>query len=83
VFLGPVHPGMSGVDNIDQNFYQNYACGAALNVIARRVTASTPGTLIKRGKYAPPIAAQFCMREITARGQRRRMPPPNLIPVMP
>jgi hypothetical protein len=41
-FLGPVHPGISGVDNIDQDFYQNYACGAAPNVITRRRPISTP-----------------------------------------
>jgi hypothetical protein len=34
---------MSGVDNIDQNFYQNYACGAALNVIARCGDRLDPG----------------------------------------
>jgi hypothetical protein len=33
---------MSGVDNIDQNFDQNYACGAAPNVITRRRPISTP-----------------------------------------
>jgi hypothetical protein len=58
---------MSGVDNIDQNFYQNYACGAALNVIARCGDRLDPGHA-----HQAPASMRPDRRTITARGQRPR-----------